>query len=123
MLRAFVISWLLVVLSTGGLSAQDVVPVKEGEAAPHAGLLVKEARFTKMLEAELAVPDLQGRLKIQEGLTSKLELVYTTKLEEAVKPLPWYQTPEFNRWLGFFIGVAVTGFAIWGGSELVKAVK
>ena len=122
-MRAALLAWLIFILSNGPALAQDVVPVKEGDPAPFSGLLVKEARFTKMLEAELSVEELSGKLKIQEGLTSKLELIYSTKLEEAVKPLPWYQGPEFNKWLGFFLGVAVTSLAIWGGSELVKAVK
>jgi len=118
-----IIIWLI--LSFCGLSfAQDkVVPVAEGTAAPFTGLLVPEARFTKMLEADLAVEDLKGQLKIQQGLTVKLEQVYSARLEEAVKPVAFYQTPEFNRWVGFFLGVAVTGLAIWGGSEIVKAVR
>jgi len=114
---------LVCVLVTGPVMGQGVVPVEEGKAAPFTGLLVPEAKFTKMLEADLVVEDLKGQLKIQQGLTVKLEQVYSARLEEAVKPVAFYQTPEFNRWVGFFLGVAVTGLAIWGGSEIVKAVK
>jgi hypothetical protein len=103
--------------------ADDVLVLKQGETAPFAGLLVKEARFNRFLEAELKVEELKGRLDIQERLGLKLESIYTARLEEAVKPIPWYQGPEFNRWLGFFIGAAVTGLVVWGGTEIVKAAK
>ena len=119
----FLIVFLVAYLSISPAIAEDVVPVKEGTAAPYTGLLVKEARFTKMLEAELEVENLSGRLKIQEKLTLNLETMYNKKLEEAVSPPKFYETPTFNRWLGFFLGVAVTAAAIWGVSELGKAVR
>jgi len=114
---------LTLLLSLTPAIAEDVIVLKQGEAAPFAGLLVKEQRFNRFLEAEMKVEELKGRLDIQERLGLKIESIYTARLEEAVKPIPWYQGPEFNRWLGFFIGVAATGLVIWGGTEIVKAAK
>ena len=102
---------------------QSVVPVEKDQTAPFTGLLVPEARFVKLLEAEQEVPVLKGQLKVQTTLTEKVESLYSDKLVEATKPPSWYQTTEFHRWLGFFLGVTVTCLAVWGGNELVKAVK
>ena len=120
-MRVLLIAWLLVFLAVPSL-AQDVVSMKKDERAPHAGLLVKESRFTKLLEAEMDVEDLKGQLEIQRRLTSNLESMYTRRIEEAVN-LKWYEKPSFNRWLGFGIGIIVTGLAVLGGAQLVKAVK
>lgn len=114
---------LAILVCTVPAFGDEVVVLKQGETAPFAGLLVKEDRFERFLEAELKVEELKGRLEIQERLGLKIESIYSARLEEAVKPIPWYQSADFNRWLGFFIGVAATGLVIWGGSEIVKAVK
>lgn len=97
--------------------------VEKDNPAPFTGLLVPELRFTKLLEAEITAEKLAGELKIQKDLTDNLEQVYNEKLREAVKPLKWYETPAFNRWLGFGIGIVVTGLAVWGGIEIAKAVR
>ena len=102
---------------------QDVTPIMEGEIAPCDGLLVKEERFKKMLEAELGAEDFQGRFQIQKNLTASLEAMYIEKLKEATRPMKWYETSSFNRWLGFSIGVILTAAAIWGGTEIVKTTR
>lgn len=117
--------WLATAVLTGLAWAEDqsVVPVEQGQAAPFTGLLVPEGRFTQLLEAELEAQEAKGKLKVQERLTEGLESLYSKKLAQAVEPTPWYKSAEFHRWLGFTLGVAVTCLAVWGGNELVKAVK
>lgn len=123
-IRRIFLAWIFLTLVAGPVHTEEpVVPVLKDAPAPYTGLLVPEGRFTKLLEAEIAAKTLTGELEIQKNLTESLERVYTEKLMEAVKPLKWYETPRFNRWLGFGIGALVTGLAIWGGAELVKAVR
>lgn len=100
----------------------EVTVIGEGETAIYSGLLVREGRFARMLEAELAVKELEARLEIQKNLTASLESVYTRRMTEMARPLPWYKTPSFNRWAGFAMGVAFTAVVVYAGSYLVRAV-
>jgi len=102
--------------------AVDVTPIKSGEKAIYSGLLVSEGRFAKMLEAELTVKELDARIEIQENLTASLEEMYTKRLREATKALPWYETPSANRWFGFTLGVAFTSLIVYASSYFVKAI-
>lgn len=97
----------------------DVTALKKNQAAPHAGLLVREGRFLKMLKAEGRVPELTRELEIERRLSGSIESLYNKKLEEAVKPDPWYKSP----WMYFTLGVLVTAAAIYGGAQLVKAAN
>lgn len=99
----------------------DVVPIMKDKPAPFSGLLVPEARFTQLLEAEIKVSELEARLKAEQRFGISLEDMYKSKLAEATKPLAWYETASFHHWLGFTIGVAVATVAIYGGSRLVVA--
>jgi len=118
------LAWIIVVLVIGPVRADEqVVPVDKNKTAPFTGLLVQENRFTELLGAEIDAKQLAGELQIQKNLTTNLEAVYNEKLREAVKPVPWYERPSFNRWLGFGIGVVVTFLAIWGGAELGKSFR
>lgn len=119
-MKRFVSVWLAMALLTLPVAAQDVIPLLEGDQAPHAGLLVREKRFTQMVKADILRADIAGRLEIQERLTETLEAMYVGRLEEASVPLKWYQTPEFNRWFGFGAGVLVTSLAVYGASQLAK---
>lgn len=126
-IRRIFVFWLMLTMtgwpSFSVQSGEKVVMVEKDNPAPFTGLLVPELRFTKLLEAEITAEKLAGELKIQKDLTDNLEQVYNEKLREAVKPLKWYETPAFNRWLGFGIGIVVTGLAVWGGIEIAKAVR
>ena len=118
-----ILPWILVfLLFASQVLANTVVPIQENEPAPFTGLLVPECQFAKLLEAQLAAEDFKGKLEVQKNLTADLELIYAKRLEVAMSP-KWYESPLFNRWLGFGIGVVVTGFAIWGGSELSKKMR
>lgn len=99
----------------------DIVPVLKLKPAPFTGLLVPEGRFTKLLEAELKLDTTEQKLQAQIRFTDSLENMYKKKLEEAAQGPEWYEEPSFNRWLGFTIGVVVTGLVVWGGVEIVKA--
>lgn len=120
-MKAVLVMWLM--LFTVPTFAEDVVPLQSGEMTPYSGLLVKEARFATFLNSEILVEDLTGRLSIQTRLTENLEKLYVGRLEEAVQKPRWYESPSFNRWLGFGIGVVVSALAVYGGSKLVKAVE
>lgn len=100
-----------------------VTPVLKGKEAPFTGLLVPEGKFTKLMESKLENDDLKGQLNIQKNLTKNLEGVYLKRLEEATKPPKWYQTGEFKFWLGFILGGAAVGLAVYGAVEVVKATK
>jgi hypothetical protein len=97
----------------------DVTFLKKGKPAPHTGLLVLEGRFTRMLKAEGRVAALEGEVQIERNLRDSIETLYRGKLEEAVKPPPWYE----SKWVYFTLGVVVTAAAIYGGAQLVKAVR
>ena len=99
----------------------DIVPVLKLKPAPFTGLLVPEKRFTQLLEAELKLDSTEQKLAAQVRFTDSLETMYKKKLEEAAAGPAWYETPSFNRWLGFTIGIVVTGLVVWGGTEIVKA--
>lgn len=97
----------------------DVTALIKGQAAPHSGLLVREERFTKMLKAEGRVPELIRELDVEKRLSGNIESLYNQKLEEAVKPPPWYKSP----WAYFILGIAVATAAIYGGAQLVKVAN
>jgi hypothetical protein len=97
----------------------DITALKKSQAAPHAGLLVREGRFLKMLKAEGRVPELTRELEVERRLSESIESLYNKKLEEAVKPDPWYKSP----WMYFTLGVLVTVAAIYGGAQLVKVAN
>lgn len=97
----------------------DVTFLKKGKPSPHSGLLVREGRFKRMLTAEGKVPALEGELQIERNLRDSIETLYRGKLEEAVKPPPWYE----SKWIYFTLGIVVTAAAIYGGAQLVKAGK
>lgn len=97
----------------------DVVVLMAGQTASFSGVLVPEDRFEKYLRAEMEVESLRFRLNMELKAFASLEDMMLRRLEDATKPTPWYERPSFNRWLGFGIGVVVTGFLIWGGVEFV----
>lgn len=99
----------------------DIVVLKAGDPAPFTGVLVPEVRFTRYLELDMKVQDLEGRLKIQMKLGGDLDLYYTKQMAKLAEPPAWYQGTELNRWVGFFIGVGVTALALWGAHELIGA--
>lgn len=99
--------------------APGVVPLKKGASAPFLGLLVPEARFVELLEAKNKAHELAARLAAADRTAEIVEQVYLTKLEQAAI-VRWYNSPSFNRWLGIFLGTAVTGISVWGASKLTK---
>lgn len=101
----------------------EITPVKKGEQAPFTGLLVPEARYIELLEAEMERDNLKVKLRLEMKYITDLELFLTTKLKEAAKSPAWYETASFNRWFGFTLGIIVTGAAIWGGVEVVNAAN
>jgi hypothetical protein len=100
-----------------------IKPVVKGQPAPFTGLLVPEARFVEMVNAEITVDELKGKLEIQVNLTHNLEEMYTRRMEEMASPPKWYQTGEFNFWVGFTTGVVVSGMAIYGAVRIVEASR
>lgn len=115
-------TWCVMVLAlvTADTSDQVVVPLQQDKPAPFAGLLVPEARFVELLEAEQARRELEVKLKAAEQTSVAIEQVYQAKLRDAVA-VPWYDSPSFNRWLGIFVGGAITGMAVWAVVELQAA--
>lgn len=135
-IRCIFSAWIMVVLIAGPAMADPpatpatapvaeppVTPVTKDAPAPFTGLVVPEGRFAELLQAEVDVEELTGKLEIQERLLSNVEKVYDQRLEAATRPQKWYETPAFNRWLGFGIGVVVTGLAVWAGKEIVEAIR
>lgn len=96
-----------------------VVPLKEGAPAPFLGLLVPEARFVELLEAENKARELAARLTAAERTVELVEQIYLTKLEQAAI-VRWYNSPSLNRWLGIVLGAAITAGAVAGAAELTK---
>jgi len=97
-----------------------VVPLQRNYRAPFDGLLVPEARFIELLEAERWSKELEVRLEAAEQTSAAIEQVYRGKLRDAVAT-PWYDSPSFNRWLGIVVGGAVAGLAVWAVVELQAA--
>ena len=123
LVSAFVVHKIVLAQESTPSTENKVVPLAKDTPAPFTGLLVPEARFTELLEKEIQADGLAGKLKIQEKLTVDLENIYTKRMGEMAKPLAWYETPEFNRWLGFFIGVGVTAGVVYGGVKMMEAMK
>ena len=98
----------------------EIVPIKKGAVAPFSGLLVPEERFVELLQAELRAELLEGKLRIKDKTERALESMYQRHLKRATEPIPWYEKPSFNRWLGFGIGVIFTGLAIYGTVQISK---
>lgn len=96
-----------------------VVPLKKGAPAPFLGLLVPEARFVELLEAENKARELAAKLKAAERTAELVEQVYLSNLEKA-SIVAWYDSPSLNRWVGIILGGAIAGLSIWGASELNK---
>lgn len=101
----------------------EVAHVKSGAAAPFTGLLVPEKRFIELLQAEIDRDKLKVQVRLETKFSKDLEMLMTKKLKQATEPEAWHQTASFNRWFGFTLGVVVTGLAIWGGTEVVKATN
>ena len=101
----------------------DTTPVAEGKPAPFTGVLVREQRFIKLLDAELKVPTLEGRLLVEQKFSAGIEAMYKSKLEDAAKPPPWYQTPFFNFMLGIVVGGAIAAGAIAGGAKIAESLR
>ena len=123
MMKALIIAYLVVVLSAPAFAQDsvpvtpDMIPIMTGEPAPFTGMLVVESRFINYVKLEIRVVELEGNLRIQKRLTTNLENLYSERLKVAAKE-EWYQTPEFNRWLGFAIGVLVVCVTVWAESKL-----
>lgn len=98
-----------------------IEPLLKGAPAPFTGLLVPEDRYIELMEAENRARELAIKLAVQEQTAKAIEAIYLKKLDEATNPIPWYDTPTFNRWLGVLLGAAATGLAVWGGIEVTKA--
>lgn len=110
-------TWCVVLWS---VVANPVVPLNEGAEAPFRGLLVPEAYFIELVEAQTKVRELELKLKAAEQTGAAIEQVYRRKLEEAVT-VPWYDSPTFNRWLGVLLGGALAGVSVWAVVELQAA--
>ena len=108
-------TWCVMVLALVAADPPDqvVVPLPQNQPAPFAGLLVREARFVELLEAEQRAEELLVRLRVAEQTSLAIEQVY----RDAVT-IPWYDSPSFNRWLGIVVGGAIAGVAVWAVVEL-----
>jgi hypothetical protein len=102
---------------------REIVPVMTGDAAPKSGLLVPELRFNELIQAEIDLGKTAKDLKAEQALSKSLERVYEKRLAEALKGVPWYEQPTYNRTVGFIAGVVVAGLAIYAGAKLAEAVK
>lgn len=118
-----IITFALATLLAFPAVAQDIVPVEEGKLVPYTGMLVPEDRFIELLEAEIELEGLKRKYEVEKRFNEAMETMYKKKLEEAVSPPDWYETPTANRWFGFILGIAATGLAVWGGTEMVKAIR
>lgn len=97
-----------------------IVPLLAGEQASFDGFLVDEERYVSLIKAEIERDGLAGKYEVQRRLTDGLEDIYLDRLKEAIRPIRWYQTPEFNRLLGFGLGFAVAGLAVYGVTQLKR---
>ncbi|MHA1573299.1 MAG: hypothetical protein ACTSX8_04840, partial [Alphaproteobacteria bacterium] len=110
-------------VATPAPESLEITPLKKGGTAPFTGLLVVEARFIELLEAENKVRELEAKLAAHGRTAGLIEQVYLRKLEQATAPPPWYDGATFNRWLGFSLGIVATGLAVWGATEITQEVK
>lgn len=98
----------------------QVVPLTRNYRAPFTGLLVPEARFIELLEAERWAKELEVRIDAVEQSAGAIEAVYRSKLKDVVA-VPWYDSPSLNRWVGVILGAAVVGGAFWLAVEIQAA--
>lgn len=110
-MKSIIAAFLIVAFSIP-VFAQDAVPLLQGEKAPSDGVLVSEVRFKKFLNAEIAADKLEAQLRVQERFTDSLESLYVKRLK-TVSSQRWYETPGFNRWVGFGAGVLFTSLVVY----------
>lgn len=107
-----------------GDEAVDVpsVSLAAGEPAPHAGILVSEARIDRAIATAIEAEECSGKLIASERVRSSL----TEELASAIssRPEPTVRT-ERSEWpwvaLGFVAGAAAAGLAVWGAVEVMRA--
>ena len=105
----------------------DVVPMELGTPAPWAGLLVKEARFTKFLKLQIEVEELTLKLQIRDRLYGEATTALQAQLSKAQEDLnkksqpdPWYKSHWFIWCVGLVIGMGVAVGAFYGAAQLGK---
>jgi len=107
-----VVSILMVICFVSTAFAKDVIPLMQNDPAPYSGLLVDETKFSKYLKLEINLKSVKEQLEIQKHLNISIENLYIKRMEEMAQT-KWYQSAEFNRWLGFFGGLIVAGAVVY----------
>ena len=97
-----------------------VSPLDTGDRAEFPGLLVPVIRMGYLLQAEIDADALKMKLAAKDEVCRQIQKIYVAKLITATAPPVWYESPSFNRWLGFGLGVVATSAAVWGAMQVTR---
>lgn len=114
---------LLVCLWAGQAAAEDhpSTPLAEAEPAPFAGVLVTEAQLDRAITSAVAVEECRGSLQASETVRRSLTADLADAEGRAARP----EASAHSEWpwvaLGFVVGAASAGLAVWGAVEVMRA--
>lgn len=94
----------------------DVLPLDVGDPAPHAGLLVDEARFTRFLRLDIDLKEAKLEIEARDRALKRIE----DQLAQA-KEKSWWGRNRY--WVGVTTGIAATVLLIWGTANTLDTLK
>lgn len=100
---------LCVSLDAAAEDKAPVVPLLQGSAAPHSGLLVSEERFKMYLDQQLKLEEAEAKAELRERAWKEAE-------QRAARG--WFE--QYGFIIGLTVGVVAGGAAVWKISELTK---
>ena len=89
------------------------LPLRTGETAPFDGILVPPGRIQELLGAEIE----RDEFKVKYETSERLREIERGEYKKALQS-KWYHEPRFNQAVGFILGIAVFGGAVWGAGQL-----
>jgi hypothetical protein len=99
-----------------------ITPLKKNTAAPFTGLLVPEARYVELLEAELSAKSLRGTLEAYKIKDQAMEQFIEKRLQRLADP-PLWEDPKVALAVGLVVGVVATAAATFGTWTLSEAAR
>jgi hypothetical protein len=116
----FIIIISFISFCTDATAQKKVIPIKSGESAPFAGLLVPEEKFVEFMENDNALSLISAKHKALQEYAKQLEIVYDEHMKLAFQK-KWYENTTLNVVFGAIIGITMTCLAITVGVKIVEA--
>ena len=101
-----------------GADAQKAVPLTKGEQALFDGILVPPKKMKSLLAKASEVERLKAQNDLLLSRLKGTKKIYEDELVKAIEDPGFWDKPDTQRWLGFILGIFVTGGAVWGAGQL-----